>query len=56
MRLHYGDLTDATNLIRMVQQVQRMALVTEMITQDLEIARRDSVVVRENFKTYGYNE
>ena len=22
MRLHYGDLTDATNLIRIVQQVQ----------------------------------
>ena len=32
------------------------ALVTEMIKADLEIARRDSVVAREGFKTYRYKE
>jgi GDPmannose 4,6-dehydratase len=31
-------------------------LVAEMVAEDLEIARRDSVVAREGFKTYRYSE
>ena len=28
--LHYGDLTDSTNLIRIIQQVQRMRSTTSV--------------------------
>ncbi len=44
--LHYGDLTDSTNLIRIIQQVQpdeiynlaAQSHVTEMVRADLEAA------------------
>jgi GDPmannose 4,6-dehydratase len=31
-------------------------LVSEMVASDLEIARRDSVIAREGFKTYRHSE
>jgi GDPmannose 4,6-dehydratase len=31
-------------------------LVREMVTTDLETARRDAVIAREGFKTYRYSE
>jgi len=51
-----GDASKARSRLGWKPEIGFDALVTEMITQDLEIARRDSVVAREGFKTYRYNE
>lgn len=51
-----GDATKARSRLGWKPEIEFDALVTEMIAEDLEIARRDSVVAREGFKTYRYRE
>src|SRR6185437_7851814 len=51
-----GDPSKARSRLGWKPEISFDALVTEMITEDLEIARRDSVVAREGFKTYRYSE
>jgi GDPmannose 4,6-dehydratase len=51
-----GDASKARSRLGWKPEIGFDALVTEMVTQDLEIARRDSVVAREGFKTYRHNE
>lgn len=51
--LHYGDLTDATNLIRIVQEVQPEVsfreLVREIVAYDLKASIRESICRRDGF-------
>jgi GDPmannose 4,6-dehydratase len=51
-----GDSSKARALLGWKPEIGFDALVAEMIKADLEIARRDSVVAREGFKTYRYKE
>jgi GDP-D-mannose dehydratase len=46
--LHYGDLTDSTNLIRIIQEVQpdeiynlAAALVNEMVASDVSLFKKE---------------
>ena len=43
LKLHYGDMTDATNLIRIVQEVQPDEIynLAEMVAADLVAAKRE---------------
>jgi GDPmannose 4,6-dehydratase len=51
-----GDATKARSKLGWKPEVSFDTLVKEMVQQDLQIARRDAVVAREGFKTYGYRE
>ena len=51
-----GDASKARTRLGWRPEIGFDALVAEMIKADLEIARRDSVVAREGFKTYRYKE
>jgi GDPmannose 4,6-dehydratase len=51
-----GDATKARTKLGWQPEIGFDQLVTEMIVQDLEIARRDAVIAREGFKTYKYRE
>jgi len=51
-----GDASKARLRLGWKPEIGFDALVTEMIGEDLKIARRDSVVAREGFKTYRYSE
>jgi len=51
-----GDASKARSRLGWKPEIGFDALVTEMITQDLDIARRDSVVAREGFRTYRHIE
>src|SRR5262249_55138238 len=51
-----GDPTEARTRVGWVPEVSLDALVKEMVREDLQIARRDAVIAREGFKTYGYQE
>jgi GDPmannose 4,6-dehydratase len=51
-----GDATKARTRLGWRPQITFDALVKEMIEADLQIARRDSVIMREGFTTYRYHE
>ena len=51
-----GDATKARTKLGWRAEITFDALVKEMVEADLEIARRDAVVMREGFKTYRYHE
>lgn len=51
-----GDATKARAQLGWVPEVSFDDLVEEMVAADLELARRDAVIVREGFKTYRYCE
>lgn len=51
-----GDPSKARSRLGWEPEIRFDELVTEMIAEDVEIARRDSVVAREGFKTYRYRE
>ncbi len=51
-----GDPTKARTKLGWKPEIGFDALVNEMISEDLEIARRDAVISREGFKTYRYRE
>lgn len=51
-----GDASRARARLGWKPEIGFDSLVSEMMDQDLEIARRDSIVAREGFKTYRYNE
>jgi GDPmannose 4,6-dehydratase len=51
-----GDATKARTKLGWKPEIGFEDLVTEMVSADLEIARRDAVIAREGFKTYRYHE
>lgn len=51
-----GDASKARTRLGWKPEIGFESLVAEMIAADLEIARRDSVIAREGFKTYRYRE
>ncbi len=51
-----GDASKARARLGWKPEIGFDALVAEMMSQDLEIARRDAVIAREGFKTYRYTE
>ena len=51
-----GDASKARTRLGWKPEIGFNALVSEMISEDLEIARRDSIIAREGFKTYQYRE
>ena len=51
-----GDSTKARTKLGWKPEIGFDDLVQEMVTEDLEIARRDAVIAREGFKTYKYRE
>jgi GDPmannose 4,6-dehydratase len=51
-----GDATKARTRLGWQPEVTFDTLVREMVDADLEIARRDAVIMREGFKTYRYRE
>jgi GDPmannose 4,6-dehydratase len=51
-----GDSTKARTKLGWKPEISFDNLVKEMITEDLEIARRDAVIAREGFKTYKHRE
>ena len=51
-----GDSTKARTRLGWHPEISFDTLVKEMVEADLEIARRDAVVMREGFKTYRYHE
>ncbi len=51
-----GDPTKAKTKLGWKPEHDFPELVREMVASDLEIARRDSVVLREGFRTYRYSE
>jgi GDPmannose 4,6-dehydratase len=51
-----GDATKARTKLGWKPEISFDELVSDMIAQDLEIARRDAVIAREGFKTYKYRE
>jgi GDPmannose 4,6-dehydratase len=51
-----GDSTKAQLKLGWRPELSFRDLVSEMVASDLNIARRDSVVAREGFKTYRYSE
>jgi GDPmannose 4,6-dehydratase len=51
-----GDPTKARTKLGWKPEISFDELVSDMIAQDLEIARRDAVIAREGFKTYKYRE
>jgi GDPmannose 4,6-dehydratase len=51
-----GDPTKAHTRLGWRPEISFDTLVREMVDADLEIARRDAVIMREGFKTYRYRE
>jgi GDPmannose 4,6-dehydratase len=51
-----GDPSKARAKLGWQPEISFDALVTEMIDNDLNIARRDALIAREGFKTYRYHE
>lgn len=51
-----GDASKAREKLGWVPEVEFGALVKEMVTSDLEAARRDALMIKEGFKTYRYRE
>lgn len=51
-----GDPSKARARLGWAPELSFDALVKEMVSEDLEIARRDAIVAREGFKTYRYQE
>jgi GDPmannose 4,6-dehydratase len=51
-----GDSTKAHTKLGWRAEIPFDTLVEEMVQSDLEIARRDAVILREGFKTYRYHE
>ena len=51
-----GDSSKARRNLGWQPECSFRDLVREMVAADLEIARRDSVVAREGFRTYRYSE
>jgi GDPmannose 4,6-dehydratase len=51
-----GDSTKARTKLGWRLEISFDTLVKEMVEADLEIARRDALVMREGFKTYRYHE
>jgi GDPmannose 4,6-dehydratase len=51
-----GDATKARTRLGWKPEIGFEALVKEMVSADLEVARRDAVIAREGFKTYRYHE
>jgi GDPmannose 4,6-dehydratase len=51
-----GDPTKARTILGWKPEHSFLDLVKSMVASDLEIARRDSVIAREGFKTYRYSE
>jgi GDPmannose 4,6-dehydratase len=51
-----GDPSKAKAKLGWTPECSFLDLVREMVTSDMEIARRDAVIAREGFKTYQYKE
>ncbi len=51
-----GDPSKARNRLGWQAEIGFQALIEEMVTEDLELARRDAVVAREGFRVYSYRE
>lgn len=51
-----GDPTKAKEKLGWVPETTFQELVTEMMTHDMEIAKRDELCEREGFKTFSYHE
>jgi GDPmannose 4,6-dehydratase len=51
-----GDASKAEQKLGWKAQTSFESLVKEMVSADLEVARRDALVAREGFKTYNYHE
>jgi GDPmannose 4,6-dehydratase len=51
-----GDATKARTILGWKPVISFDTLVEEMMTADLEIARRDAVIARQGFKTFRYRE
>jgi GDPmannose 4,6-dehydratase len=51
-----GDATKARTKLGWRPEISFASLVTEMVQEDLQLARRDAVVAREGFRTYRYRE
>ena len=51
-----GDATKARTQLGWQPEIGFETLIEEMVTEDLELARRDAVVAREGFKVYSYRE
>jgi GDPmannose 4,6-dehydratase len=51
-----GDSTKARTRLNWRAEIPFDTLVAEMVDSDLQIARRDAVILREGFKTYRYHE
>lgn len=51
-----GDASKAHKKLGWKPEISFDQLVTEMIENDLELARRDALIAREGFKTYRYRE
>ncbi|HVP32993.1 MAG TPA: GDP-mannose 4,6-dehydratase [Steroidobacteraceae bacterium] len=51
-----GDPGKARTRLGWRAEISFEALIEEMVTEDLELARRDAVVAREGFKVYSYRE
>lgn len=51
-----GDASKARSKLGWTPEISFDVLVKEMVETDLQIARRDAVVMREGFKTYRYHE
>jgi GDPmannose 4,6-dehydratase len=51
-----GDATKARTKLGWEPQISFASLVREMVAEDLEIARRDALVAREGYRTFGHRE
>jgi GDPmannose 4,6-dehydratase len=51
-----GDASKARDKLGWTPETDFQTLVTEMVTQDLELAKRDAVMARHGFKVYQYRE
>jgi GDPmannose 4,6-dehydratase len=51
-----GDASKARDKLGWTPETDFQTLVTEMVTQDMELAKRDAVMARHGFKVYQYRE
>ena len=51
-----GDPSKARAQLGWKPEIDFQTLIAEMVTEDLELARRDALMAREGFKTYQYRE
>jgi GDPmannose 4,6-dehydratase len=51
-----GDATKARTKLGWEPQISFASLVREMVAEDLEIARRDALMAREGYRTFGHRE